>query len=57
MLTCEGCGCVQSDVERYHQRTQYVNEEQNWVTLCAACRKQNDEYWDGMWADYYNNCM
>jgi len=39
---------------RYHQRTQYSEEESNWVTLCPECRKVNDAFWDEMWADLYS---
>lgn len=53
-MTCERCGSTDETVEHYHQNTQYVKEEQNWVTLCGPCRKENDEYWDAMWAEYYN---
>jgi len=50
---CECCGSTSQTVERYHQNTQYVNEESNWATLCAPCRVLNDEYWEAMWAEYY----
>lgn len=50
---CECCGSTDETVERYYQNTQYVNEESNWATLCAPCRKENDEYWEAMWAEYY----
>lgn len=59
---CEGAcemtnHCKSRNATRYHQRTQFHNEEQNWVTLCPECRKHNDAYWDEMWADYYSDCM
>jgi Zn finger protein HypA/HybF involved in hydrogenase expression len=53
MMKCERCE-TSKDVVRYHQRTQYVEEESNWVTFCPACRKDNDDYWDDMWIDYYS---
>lgn len=32
---CQRCGA--SDGTRHRQRTQYVEEERNWVTLCPPC--------------------
>jgi phage FluMu protein Com len=54
-LKCKGCGKM--GAETYHQRTQYVDKESNWTTLCPRCKKENDAYWDDMWIDYYANCM
>jgi len=56
-LECQFCGKVGPDVEAYHQNTQYVDAESNYVAACPPCREQNDEYWRGMWDDYYSNCM
>jgi hypothetical protein len=55
-MKCEKCG-VTKDVVRYHQRTQYVKEHMNWVSLCPKCQVINDEYWDSRWEDYYRGCM
>lgn len=52
---CTRCG--HTGAVRYHQNTRYVEEESNWVTLCPDCRKENDEYWNDMWADYYRGCL
>jgi hypothetical protein len=45
--------CERDDAFWYHQRTAYVDATLNWVALCAPCRKDNDEYWNDQWADYY----
>jgi hypothetical protein len=50
---CECCQRTDVIVVTYHQNTQYVDEASNWVTLCDPCRKENDEYWEAMWAEYY----
>jgi hypothetical protein len=52
---CERCG--KEDSEKYRQNTFYENEDDNWVTLCEYCRKENDEYWEEMWREYYSGCM
>lgn len=41
----------------YRQRTYYQDEASNYFTGCEKCRKANDEYWDGMWAEYYSGCL
>jgi hypothetical protein len=56
-LKCAGCGVVSDEVVVYRQNTRYVDEQQNYVAICPPCQEQNDEYWAGMWADYYSNCM
>lgn len=53
--SCQACGAP--GAERYHQRTQYHDEESNWVTLCGPCREENDAYWDERWAEYYAGCL
>ncbi len=52
---CTRCGHV--GAVRYHQPTQYVEEERNWVRLCPDCRKENDEYWYDMWAEHYRETL
>jgi phage FluMu protein Com len=54
-LKCDFCEKVGADVVHYHQRTQYVEEERNWVNACPECKVRNDEYWDEMWADLYGD--
>jgi hypothetical protein len=58
-LQCEGFQgrCDSKNATRYHQRTAYVKEEMNWVTLCPECAKGNDAHWDDMWKMYYSDCM
>lgn len=52
-LKCDFCGKVGPDVINYHQRTQYVEEERNWVNACPECKGKNDEHWDEMWAELH----
>lgn len=56
-LPCEGYHCTRTDAARQRQNTAYVDDAQNWVTLCPECAKENAEHWAEMWADYYSNCM
>lgn len=59
LVKCRGQHCerVVYDAFWYHQRTAFVHEESNWTALCPPCREDNDEYWNGMWADYYADCL
>jgi NMD protein affecting ribosome stability and mRNA decay len=27
------------------------------VSLCPPCTKENDEYWEAMWDEYYRGCL
>lgn len=54
-VLCQHCG--DPGAETYHQRTRFVNKEDNFVTLCPVCRVENDMHWDEMWSDYYSGCM
>ena len=52
---CTFCSVESDEVVRYRQRTQYVNESDNWVNACPACKEKNDAHWDEMWADLNND--
>ena len=54
-LKCSFCEKIGPDVINYRQRTQYSDEERNWVNACPECKERNDEYWDEMWADLYGD--
>ena len=57
-MECQGgCGKNDDTVQRRRQRTQYVDDKENFKALCPECQKNEDEYWDEMWKDYYANCM
>lgn len=56
-IKCHCCGKRKKSVRRRRQRTSYVDDEKNWVTLCDACAEENDSYWRDMWAEYYADCM
>ena len=58
-LQCQGWEgtCDSQEAWRAHMNTQYINEEQNYNTLCPECWKACDEHWKEMWQDYYSNCM
>jgi hypothetical protein len=60
---CQRCGNT-IGVVRYHQRTMYNYEgtpgdknDPNMVSLCPPCTKENDEYWEAMWDEYYRGCL
>jgi hypothetical protein len=45
--------CRRFGAVTYHQRTCYTNAADNIVTLCPACKEENDEYWDERWSEIY----
>ena len=56
-MKCDFCDIEDDTVVRYHQRTQYSNEEDNWVNACPFCKEMNDAHWDEMWDEYYRGCI
>ena len=44
--------CQDFGAEKYRQNTSYVDDEQNFITLCPFCKEENDEYWNDMWEEY-----
>jgi hypothetical protein len=54
-LLCHGFEgpCSNINARTYRQNTSYREEKLNWITLCPACAKANDEYWDNMHNEYY----
>ena len=52
---CINCGS--QNAFRCRQRTLYNDEEENFVNLCEICEKENDEYWQDMWEEYYRNAL
>jgi hypothetical protein len=60
---CQRCGTTVG-VVRYHQNTMYHYEgtlgdadDPNYVSLCPPCTEENDEYWRGMWEEYYRGLL
>ena len=49
------CHWGSAALHRRRQRTQYVDDDHNWVYMCEPCLIENAEYWDEMWADYYRS--
>jgi len=47
--------CESTDAERRRQNTFYPDEEDNYVTLCPQCHKDNESYWEDMWIEYYSS--
>lgn len=51
LMQCEGWSgpCDRKDAVRFHMMTAYVEEEENYRTLCPECQKRSNEYWEEMW--------
>lgn len=54
---CHFCDKQSYTVERRRLNTQYVDDASNWLTSCAACYADQEEYYAERWAEYYNGCM
>ena len=54
LLPCQGYQgpCEGGGAWTQRQMTAYVNDEQNWVTLCAECAAANESNWEYMWREY-----
>ena len=49
-LVCQVCGAT--NASRNRQRSSY-HDSDNMATLCPACQKEADEYYDELWSEYY----
>lgn len=59
-MTCEGFAgpCGKEGAEVVACRTQYADETQNTSpVLCQDCKDAYNEYWDGMWEEYYRGLL
>ena len=59
---CEGMGgpCPEKSKLVLEQscRTRYADNSRNKnIWLCPSCAKYYHQYWDGMWADYYQGTL
>lgn len=50
---CVHCGNY--GAERVRLNTAYVDDRLNWMELCDACDKEQHEYYQEMWEDYYGS--
>ncbi len=63
-LACMRCAATDG-VAVENSRTQYpfdgeLNSKDDpnaSIPLCRDCAKEHHEYWDSMWADYYNGLL
>lgn len=61
---CQRCETT-FNVSRRRQNTMYNYDEgevgdkndPNFVTLCEDCHKENDEYWEERWQEYYSGLL
>jgi hypothetical protein len=53
-VKCQYPNCTKPGIKR-RQRTAYVNDESNFVMLCEEHHKENDEYWNEQWEEYYRD--
>lgn len=54
---CPACRRFKTTIEKRQRNTQYVNEESNWLTACADCQHEDDEYFRDLWSQYYSGLM
>jgi len=54
---------TQYHVNRKISKIQYVSgvrkiiDDENYATLCPECQKESNEYWAGMWAEYWSSVL
>jgi len=49
--------CESMNATRRRQDTAFVDDAQNWVTLCDHCMAANKAHWDEMWQEVYYGMM
>lgn len=55
-LPCQGVygPCPNHNAARQRQNTAYVDDSQNWVTMCPECAAINANNWEEAWAEYWS---
>jgi hypothetical protein len=48
------CPCCKKirKLNKYRRLCRYNDDETNWLTCCAECKKEDDAHWKEMWKDY-----
>ena len=54
---CPMCGRCFQKIERRRLCTAYVDDERNYVKTCEDCFVETNDYYHGLWMEYYNGCM
>ncbi len=55
LVICESCSAVNETVVLRECRTAYADDSKNRSPrLCDVCAADYNDYWDSLWADYYN---
>jgi hypothetical protein len=54
---CPFCKNFRENVERRRARTQYTDDEMNFIVSCEECYDKDCEHWEQAWCDYYAGCM
>ena len=57
LAQCEHCSRRWCGAKRRRQRTEYVDDNLNWSTLCDGCQEYNDEYWGDRWGEYWGGLL
>jgi hypothetical protein len=57
-MECACCGQPSESVERRRMRTEYVDDESNFIVCCQRCFDDDVvPYWDAMWDEYYRGLL
>jgi len=49
------CGKKKNTIKMRRQNTQYTDQNSNYIESCKECFDEKEEYWAGMWNDYYSD--
>lgn len=49
--------CRKYGAEERRQLTAYIDDRKNFAVLCDECQKEEDEYWQERWNDYYRGLL
>ena len=53
---CPCCGRKRvGPIRTWRRNTQYIDREQNYMTVCVHCITEDDIQYAYQWADYYNS--
>ena len=54
---CDACGKPLLFAQLSYRGTAYCDDSRNYGRWHRKCYRQEREYWDEMWRDYYSGCL
>lgn len=54
---CSYCKKNKDTIKMRRQNTLFEKQDENYTESCKECFEEKEEYWNGMWKDYYSSLL